>query len=111
VGNTECSIQNAKINTTHEPLHALNGETNGNIEFLQPYPLVATDALFEIGTAVISDVLSLDEHLSQTNTSCVPKFCLIRYFLVRISFAKYFTNSNKRFRYEVMLENEHTFCS
>jgi hypothetical protein len=33
-------------------LHAQNDETNGNNEFLQPYPAVATDALFEIGTAV-----------------------------------------------------------
>jgi hypothetical protein len=62
----------------------------GSIEFLQPYPVVVADALREIGTAVISAVLSLDEHLSQTNTSCVPKFCyqsvhcLTRYFLVRI---------------------------
>jgi hypothetical protein len=37
----------------HEPLHAQNDETNGNIEFLQPYPVVAADALLEIGTAVI----------------------------------------------------------
>jgi hypothetical protein len=52
------------------------------------------------------------------NTSCVPKFCyqsvhccLIRYFLVRIRTAKCFTNNSKRFRCEVMFENEHTFCS
>jgi hypothetical protein len=36
-----------------EPLHAQNDETNGSIEFLQPYPVVAADALLEIGTAVI----------------------------------------------------------
>jgi hypothetical protein len=41
---------------------------------LQPYPVVAADSLLEIGSALISAVLSLDEHLSQTNTSCVPKF-------------------------------------
>jgi hypothetical protein len=41
---------------------------------LQPYPVVAADALLEIGTAVISAVFSLDEHLSQTNNSCVPIF-------------------------------------
>jgi hypothetical protein len=34
---------------------------------LQPYPVVAADALLEIGTAVIPAVLSLDEHLSHTN--------------------------------------------
>jgi hypothetical protein len=68
--------------------------------------------------AVISAVLSLDEHLSQTNTSCVPKCCyqsvyccLIRYFFVRMRIAKCFTNSSKRFRCEVMFDNEHTFCS
>jgi hypothetical protein len=32
---------------------------------MQPYPAVAADALLEIGTAVISAVLSLDDHLSQ----------------------------------------------
>jgi hypothetical protein len=99
-----CSIQNPTLITTHEPRHSRNDETNGNIEFLQPYPVVAADALLEIGTAVISAGLSLDEHLSQTNTSYVPKFCyqsvyccLIRYFLVRIRIAKCFTNSSKRF--------------
>jgi hypothetical protein len=45
--------KNATLTATHEPLHAQNDETNGNIEFLQPYPVVAADALFEIGTAVI----------------------------------------------------------
>jgi hypothetical protein len=29
-----------------------NYEINVSIEFLQPYPVVAADALFEIGTAV-----------------------------------------------------------
>jgi hypothetical protein len=63
--------------------------------------------------------LSLDEHLSQTNTSCVPKCCykllfccLIWYFLVRTRIAKCFTNSSKRFRCEwthVLLVN--TTCS
>jgi hypothetical protein len=93
------------------------GKTTKQIALLQPYPVVTADALLEIGTAVISAVLSLDEHLSQTNTSCVPKFCyqsvyccFIRHFLVRIRIAKCFTNSSKRFRCEVMLENEHTFC-
>jgi hypothetical protein len=41
-------------------------KTNGNIEFLQPYPVVAADALFQIVTTVISAVLSLHERLSQT---------------------------------------------
>jgi hypothetical protein len=44
-----------------------NDETNGNIEFLQPYSVVAANVLLEIGTAVISAVTPLDEHLSQTH--------------------------------------------
>jgi hypothetical protein len=60
--------------------------------------------VLEIGKAIISAVLSLDEHSFQTYTFCVPKFCyqsmyccLIQYFLVRIRIAKCFTNSNKQF--------------
>jgi hypothetical protein len=41
---------------------------------------------------------------SRTSVCC----CLTRYFLVRISIGKCFTNSSKRFRCEVMFENEHT---
>jgi hypothetical protein len=58
-----------------ELLLAQNDETSGNTEFLQTYPVVTVDALHEIGTAVISAFPSLDEHLSQTDTYCVPKFC------------------------------------
>jgi hypothetical protein len=36
---------------------------------------VAIVALLEVGTTQISAVLPLDMHLSQTNTSCVPKCC------------------------------------
>jgi hypothetical protein len=53
-------------------------------------PAVAADAPLSIGTALISTVLSLDELLSKTRTSCVPTFCnqsalcfLVLYFLVR----------------------------
>jgi hypothetical protein len=56
----------------HEPLRAQDDETSGNIA---AFPLLAADELLEIGTAVTSVVLSLDEQLTQTNTSCVPKFC------------------------------------
>jgi hypothetical protein len=38
----------------HEILHAQNGKTNVSIEFLQPYHIVAADALLENGTSVIS---------------------------------------------------------
>jgi hypothetical protein len=64
---------------------------------LQPYPLVAVHALLEIGMAVMSAVLLLNELLSETHASCVPKFyyqsaycCLILYILVRIHIAKCF---------------------
>jgi hypothetical protein len=50
------------------------------IEFLQAYPIVAADALFEIGMAVIAAVLSLDEHLSLTNTSVSWNFVTSRCF-------------------------------
>jgi hypothetical protein len=60
----------------------------------------------------------MPDTFSVANTSCVPKFCyqsmyrcLIQYFLVRMRAAKYFTNSGKLFRYEVIFENEDTSCS
>jgi hypothetical protein len=34
-------------------------ETNGSLKFLQSYPVVAVDALLEIGTAVVLSVLWL----------------------------------------------------
>jgi hypothetical protein len=78
------------LTTTREPLQAQNDEANGNIQYLHLYTMFAADTLLEIGTAMISAVLSLDEHLSQINTSCVPKVyyqsvycCLISYLLVR----------------------------
>jgi hypothetical protein len=36
------------LNTAHGALHEQNHETNGNIKFLQPYAVVAADALFEM---------------------------------------------------------------
>jgi hypothetical protein len=50
--NTDWSIKNDTLTTTHEPFRAL--KTNGNIKFLQPYPVNAVDALLDIGKAVIS---------------------------------------------------------
>jgi hypothetical protein len=70
-----CLILSATATITRPLLHAQNDETNDSIKFLLPHPIVAADALLAIGTAVISAVLSLDEHLSQTDTSCVDKFC------------------------------------
>jgi hypothetical protein len=63
-------------------------------------------------------VLSLHKHMSQTNIFCVLKCCclpvyvwLIRAVLVRIRIAKCFTKTSRRFRCELMFENEHIFCS
>jgi hypothetical protein len=80
--------------------------------------LVTADSLLEISMAIISAVLSLNEHFSQIITSCVLKFCyqsvcccLIWYFLFWICTAKCFTNSSKQLWCEVIFENEHMFCS
>jgi hypothetical protein len=61
-----------------------------------------------------SAVSSLDGHLLQKNTSCFAIYCyqsvyccLVRYFSARMRIAKCFTKSSKRFRCEVMFENEH----
>jgi hypothetical protein len=49
--------------------------------------------------------------------SCNPKFCYqsvycsIQYVRVRMRIAKFFTNSGKWFRSEVISGSEHTFCS
>jgi hypothetical protein len=58
----ECSIHNPHLTTAYETFHAQNDEPGGNIEFLQPYHLIVAYALLEIDYAVISDVLSFDEH-------------------------------------------------
>jgi hypothetical protein len=49
--------------------------TNGNMEFFQPYSIAATDALNEMSTDMLPAVLSFSEHLLQTHTSWVKKFC------------------------------------
>jgi hypothetical protein len=46
-----------------------------NIEFLQPCPFVAADALLEVGAVVTSAVVSLDEDLPQTDTSVSFSTC------------------------------------
>jgi hypothetical protein len=48
---------------------AKNVKTDDNIEFLQQWSAVAADTLVEIGMAVISDFLSLDEHLPAAETT------------------------------------------
>jgi len=47
-----------------------------NIEFLHPNPVVAADALLEIGTTVISALLLLDEHSSHTKNFLRPEILL-----------------------------------
>jgi hypothetical protein len=73
-----------------------NNENNGNIGLVGPYTIVAADALLKVCKAVVSIVLSLDERMSQTNIYCLTEcshqlayYCLILYFLVRISIDKY----------------------
>jgi hypothetical protein len=63
------SSVSATLDIRHETSHAQNDKTYVNVELLLLYPAVAADALLVIGTAIISAVLSLEEHLSQTNTS------------------------------------------
>jgi hypothetical protein len=84
------------------------------IEFLQPCSFVLADVLLDIGTAVISAVPLLDEHLSQTNTVCrnltsLVHCCLIRYFLTRISTDRCFMNSSKGLKYQLLFKNKHLF--
>jgi hypothetical protein len=52
------------LTTTHEPRHSRKNKTNDNSAYMQPYSIVASDAVLDFGTAVITDVLSLDKHLS-----------------------------------------------
>jgi hypothetical protein len=63
------SSVSATLDIRHETSHAQNDKTYVNVELLLLYPAVAADALLVIGTAIISAALSLEEHLSQTNTS------------------------------------------
>lgn len=77
------------------------------------YWSTAADALLEIGATIIPAVLSLDEHLLQTNISCVPKCCCqlvyYSYLILRIMMciAKWYTNSSRQFRSEVVFDTKH----
>jgi hypothetical protein len=71
------------LTTTHEPLHAINKETNDNIEYLMY--LVAANSLLDICMIIVSAVLSLDEQLSQTNASSLLKFVTIQSIVVLFS--------------------------
>jgi hypothetical protein len=74
-GGTLTVLQNATLTPTRGTHHAQNNETDVNIEFLQPYHVVAADALLEIYWALISAVLLPDGHLQQTNNSRIQKRC------------------------------------
>jgi hypothetical protein len=54
---------------------------------LQPYPVVAADTLFEIGTAEISAVLSPDEHRQTLPVSrnFVTSWCIVVLFGTSLS--------------------------
>jgi hypothetical protein len=65
-----CYHETVGITVLCKPLHA---QKHGRIEFLQPNPAVAANALLQIGATVISALLSLVEHMSQTDTCCFPK--------------------------------------
>jgi hypothetical protein len=100
--------------TTRVPSHTQNHETNGSIEFLQPYPIVAADALLVNGMAVISVDLSINKHFSEI-FFCILKLCyqlvyccLTWYILVRICIAKCFLNSSKQFHCKATFDSEHT---
>jgi hypothetical protein len=51
---------------------------------LQPYPVVATDALLEVGTTAVSAVLSLDEHYSQKTLPVFRNFVTSRCIVVLV---------------------------
>jgi hypothetical protein len=82
---------------------------------MQRYSIVLADALFQIGVGVISTVLYLDEQLPQT--LLCPKILSPFRTLLPDSvlpcqdthIPKCFANSRRRFRCEVMFENQHTF--
>jgi hypothetical protein len=78
--------RNPSYNPTLGPIHPQTEDTNYSIEFKQPCPVVATDALLDIGMVVISAVLSLDDNLLQTNISCALKFCYQSVYYVIPSF-------------------------
>lgn len=46
----------------YEPSYTQKDESNLFIKFLQSYSVVPANALLEIGTAVIADILSLDKY-------------------------------------------------
>jgi hypothetical protein len=109
-----CPIYNATLTFTHKPLHTQNDKINGNIEFLQPYPILGTWHWYShnISCFVALWVIVTDkQHLCTKILLSVVYCCLTRYFLARICIAKCFTNSSKWFQCEVIFGTEYMFCS
>jgi len=107
--NVQCS---SAIHHRQNPLELTNGDT----DFWQSCPAVASDKLLETGIAVISAVPSLKQHLQQT-VQAFRNFVISRCTDVSHSvlpchtrIAKCFTNKSKLFRCEVTFENKHTLC-
>jgi hypothetical protein len=59
----------------------------------------------------LSELFDTRNVTCRKNLVCPVFCCLIRNFLVRVRNDTFFKNSIKRFRCEVMFENEHTICS
>jgi hypothetical protein len=71
---TICSIQKATRINAHELFCARGNGINGSVCFFQSHLIVTINKLLEFCKVGISSVLSLDEHLSQTNSVPVPDF-------------------------------------
>lgn len=100
--NTVCFVWNPALTITQKHSYRKIDGTNANIEFLQPYHVVA-DTLLEIGSTVISGILYLDKELS--HTLFTPKSCCLIDTLLSV-----YAHRSKRFRCEVMLGSGHTVC-
>jgi hypothetical protein len=82
---------------TYKPLHAQCIETYSNIEFVQWHLVVATDAMLDIGTTLISAVFFRLALVTHKHFLCLEISLSIgvTHFLVRTSIPKCFPNSNK----------------
>jgi hypothetical protein len=102
------SVQDVTLKTQFCPLN-MNPFTRKAMKptAVKRCPAVAADALLEIGTAVISAVLSLDEHLSKIYTFCFPEVC---YHLVHCCLIRYGLSRNAVLNAYLRAENECSSC-
>lgn len=93
----------------YKDFHAQNNETNVNIEFLQPYPVVTADTPLQIATTIILAATSLYERLTQTLhlPRNVTTRCTVVLFGTLLS--AYALLNALRFRFEVI--NFENYCS